>query len=57
MDVLDVDLTCCFTDKMEEALKKKDQDLGEAQKEALNKTKLAEENWLQLVLLKRKTPG
>ena len=28
---------------MEEALKKKDQDLAEAQKEALNKTKLAEE--------------
>ncbi|XBI64579.1 hypothetical protein VPH35_044685 [Triticum aestivum] len=30
-------------DKMEEALKKKDQDLAEAQKEALNRTKLAEE--------------
>ena len=28
---------------MEEALKKKDQDLSEARKEALNKTKLAEE--------------
>ena len=28
---------------MEEALKKKDRDLAEAQKEALNKTKLAEE--------------
>ena len=34
---------CCFADKLEETLKKKDLDLVEAQKAALEKTKLAEE--------------
>ena len=34
---------CCFADKLEETLKKKDLDLAEAQKAALEKTKLAEE--------------
>ena len=43
MSILDVGSTRCATDKLEEALKKKDQDLAEAQKEALSKTKLAEE--------------
>ena len=41
---------------MKEALKKKDHDLAEAQKAALDKTKLAEEKWLQSVNLKRRTP-
>src|SRR3954469_14074 len=43
LSILCVDLTRRPVDKLEEALKKKDQDLAEAQKEALNKTKLAEE--------------
>ena len=43
LSVLDVDFTRRTADKLEEALKKKDQDLAEAQKEALNKMKLAEE--------------
>ena len=43
MSILDVDFARRAADKLEEALKKKDQDLAEAQKEALNKTKLAEE--------------
>ena len=43
MSILDVGSTRRAADKLEEALKKKDQDLAEAQKEALSKTKLAEE--------------
>ena len=43
MSILDVGSTRRATDKLEEALKKKDQDLAEAQKEASSKTKLAEE--------------
>jgi len=43
LSILDVDCTRRAADKLEEALKKKDQDLVESQKEALNKTKLAEE--------------
>ena len=38
---------------MEEALKKKDQDLAEAQKEALNRTKLAEEKLASVVTLEK----
>ena len=38
---------------MEEALKKKDQDLAEAQKEALNKTKLAEEKLASVSTLEK----
>ena len=43
LSILDVDFTRRAADKLEEALKKKDQDLAEAQKEASSKTKLAEE--------------
>ena len=43
MSILDVDFAQRAADKLEEALKKKDQDLAEAQKEASSKTKLAEE--------------
>ena len=43
MSILDVEFTRRSVDKLEEALKKKDQDLAEAQKEASSKTKLAEE--------------
>ena len=43
LSILDVGSTRRATDKLEEALKKKDQDLAEAQKEASSKTKLAEE--------------
>ena len=43
MSILDVGSTRRVADKLEEALKKKDQDLAEAQKEASSKTKLAEE--------------
>ena len=43
MSILDVGSTRRAADKLEEALKKKDQDLAEAQKEASSKTKLAEE--------------
>ena len=43
MSILDVGSTRRAADKLEEALKKKDQDLAEAQKEALDKTRLAEE--------------
>ena len=43
MSTLDVGSTQRAADKLEEALKKKDQDLAEAQKEALNKMKLPEE--------------
>ena len=43
LPVLNVEFTRHSVDKLEEALKKKDQDLAEAQKEALSKTKLAEE--------------
>ena len=43
LSILDVDFTRCAADKLEEALKKKDQDLAEAQKEVLDKTRLAEE--------------
>ena len=37
LPVLDVELTRRSVDKLEEALKKKDQDLAEAQKEASSK--------------------
>ena len=43
LSILDVDFTRRAADKLEEALKKKDQDLAEAQKEVLDKTRLAEE--------------
>ena len=43
LSILDVGSTRRAADKLEEALKKKDQDLAEAQKEASSKTKLAEE--------------
>ena len=43
MSILDVGSTRRAADKLEGALKKKDQDLAEAQKEASSKTKLAEE--------------
>ena len=43
LSTLDIDSTRRAADKLEEALKKKDQDLAEAQKEASSKTKLAEE--------------
>ena len=43
MSILDVGSTRRAADKLEEALKKKDQDLAEARKEASSKTKLAEE--------------
>ena len=43
MSILDVGSSRRAADKLEEALKKKDQDLAEAQKEASSKTKLAEE--------------
>ena len=43
MSILDVGSTRRAADKLEEALKKKDQDLAEAQKEVLDKTRLAEE--------------
>ena len=43
LSILDVDCTRRAADKLEEALKKKDQDLAEAQKEVLDKTRLAEE--------------
>ena len=43
LPILDVEFTRRAADKLEEALRKKDQDLAEAQKEALNKTRLAEE--------------
>ena len=43
LPVLGVELTRRSVDKLEEALKKKDRDLAEAQKEASSKTKLAEE--------------
>ena len=43
LSILDVDFTRRAADKLEEALRKKDQDLAEAQKEASSKTKLAEE--------------
>ena len=43
MSILDVDFARRAADKLEEALKKKDQDLAEAQKEVLDKTRLAEE--------------
>ena len=43
LPILDVEFTRRSVDKLEEALKKKDQDLAEAQKEASSKTKLAEE--------------
>ena len=43
MSILDVGSTRRASDKLEEALKKKDQDLAEAPKEASSKTKLAEE--------------
>ena len=43
LSILDVDFTRRAADKLEEALRKKDQDLAEAQKEVLNKTRLAEE--------------
>ena len=39
----DIDLTRRAADKLEEALKKQDQDLAEAQKEVLDKTRLAKE--------------
>ena len=43
LSTLDIDSTRRAADKLEEALKKKDQDLAEAQKEVLDKTRLAEE--------------
>ena len=43
LPVLGVELTRRSVDKLEEALKKKDRDLAEAQKEASSKMKLAEE--------------
>ena len=43
LPILDVEFTRRSVDELEEALKKKDQDLAEAQKEASSKTKLAEE--------------
>ena len=43
MSILDVGSTRRAADKLEEALKKKDQDLAEAQKEASSKMKLAED--------------
>ena len=43
LSILDVDFTRHAADKLEEAMKKKDQDLAEAQKEVLDKTRLAEE--------------
>ena len=43
LSILDVNFTRRAVDKLEEALKKKDQDLAEAQKEVLDKTRLAEE--------------
>ena len=43
LPILDVEFTRRSVDKLEEALKKKDRDLAEAQKEASSKTKLAEE--------------
>ena len=43
LSILDVDCTRHAVDKLEEALKKKDKDLAEAQKEVLDKTRLAEE--------------
>ena len=41
---------------MKEALKKKDHNLAEAQKAALDKTKLAEEKLASIGNLKRRTP-
>ena len=43
LSILDVEFARRSVDKLEEALKKKDQDLAEALKEVLDKTRLAEE--------------
>ena len=53
LPVLDVELTRRSVDKLEEALKKKDQDLAEAQKEVLTKTRLAEEKLASVVTLEQ----
>ena len=53
LSILDVDFTRRAADKLEEALKKKDQDLAEAQKEVLDKTRLAEEKMASVEALEQ----
>ena len=53
LSILDVDFTRRAADKLEEALKNKDQDLAEAQKEVLTKTRLAEEKLASVVTLEQ----
>ena len=53
LSILDLDFTRRAADKLEEALKNKDQDLAEAQKEVLTKTRLAEEKLASVVTLEQ----